>query len=171
MTPLVSVTGRWIHEVFPPVPRHRRWKNGSIRITLPPRIPLRLALLHAPMRPPDTEKFRQPSLPSTLADILPGSWQVRIQTPFALATMQVVLTKQGSFRGELIAPTGAAIAEGHWTVNAPERQIALEGRSADSSHLTPYSLVVHVTFFDRQQIVGVSDSGEQVTWHKATPAA
>lgn len=123
------------------------------------------------MRPSDTEKFVPPPASSTLADLLPGSWQVRIRTPFALATMQVVLTKQGSFRGELIAPAGASIVEGRWTVGTTARQITLEGRSADSSHLGAYMMTVHVSFYDRQQIVGVSEAGEQVTWHKATPAA
>ncbi len=123
------------------------------------------------MSPNDPQDLLPLRHSSTLPDLLPGSWQVRIQTPFALATLQIVLTKQGSFRGELLRPTGAAMIEGTWTADTALRQITLAGRSADSSHLNAYALTVHVTFFDRQQIVGVTENGEQATWHKATPAA
>jgi len=106
-----------------------------------------------------------------LAEILPGSWQVCIQTPFALGRLQIVFTQQGSFRGELLSPAGPSIIEGRWQAESAARQITLQGRQADESHVMPYRTVMRVTFFDAQQIVGTTADGDQVTWHKQTPAA
>jgi hypothetical protein len=107
----------------------------------------------------------------TLEALLPGAWQVRIQTPFALGTLQLVLTPEGSFRGELLTPLGQSIVEGQWQANTPARQITLQGRQAAGFQVMPYYAAVQVTFFDAQQIVGITAAGEQVTWHKQTPAA
>lgn len=106
-----------------------------------------------------------------LASILPGSWQVRIQTPFALGTLQLVLTAEGTFRGELLTPMGQSLVDGQWQANASASQILLQGRQAAGFQVMPYYALVQVTFFDAQQIVGMTAAGEQVTWHKQTPAA
>ncbi len=116
--------------------------------------------------PPDHEPP-----PCTLEEILPGAWQVRIQTPFALGTLQAVFTPQGSFRGELLTPLGRNIVDGRWQARTTVRQITLEGRQAAGLQLMPYRAHLQVTFFDHRQIVGTTSSGEQMTWHKETPAA
>ena len=113
-----------------------------------------------------------PGVPSlALADILPGSWQVCIQTPFALGRLQIVFTHQGSFRGELLTAAGPSLIDGRWRTNDAARRITLEGRQAREARVMPYQATVHVTFFDAQQIVGTTPEGDQVTWHKQTPAA
>lgn len=109
--------------------------------------------------------------PLQLETLLPGSWQVRIQTPFALGNLQLVLTQQGSFRGELLTPMGQSIIDGTWQASTAARQITLQGRQAAGFQVMPYYALVQVTFFDPQQIVGITSGGEQVTWHKQTPAA
>ena len=106
-----------------------------------------------------------------LADILPGSWQVCIQTPFALGKLQIVFTHQGSFRGELLTAAGHALIDGRWRVAEATSRISLQGRRADGARVMPYRATVHGTFFDAQQIVGTTPEGDQVTWHKQTPAA
>ncbi|MFT3830453.1 MAG: toll/interleukin-1 receptor domain-containing protein [Opitutaceae bacterium] len=110
-------------------------------------------------------------LPLALPELLPGAWQVRIQNPFAMANLQLVLTAEGSFRGELLTPMGRSIVDGQWKADAAANQIQLQGRQAAGFQVMPYYALVQVTFFDAQQIVGVSAAGEQVTWHKQTPAA
>lgn len=109
--------------------------------------------------------------PHSLEALLPGAWQIRIQTPFALGNLQLVLTHQGSFRGELLTPMGQSIVDGQWRADDAARQITLQGRQAAGFQVMPYYALVQVTFFDTQQIVGITAGGEQVTWHKQTPAA
>lgn len=142
-----------------------RKKNGR---------PVRVATVETPpVRPPparpEPPPFPPPAL--TLEDVLPGAWQVRIQTPFAFGNLQLVLTAQGSFRGELLAPTGQSLVDGQWQADTSARQIVLQGRQAAGFQVMPYYALVQVTFFDPQQIVGVTAGGEHVTWHKQTPAA
>jgi hypothetical protein len=106
-----------------------------------------------------------------LSEILPGSWQVCIQTPFALGRLQIVFTHQGTFRGELLTAAGAFLLDGKWRADDASSRISLEGRQADETRVMPYRASVHVTFFDAQQIVGTTPEGDQTTWHKQTPAA
>lgn len=114
----------------------------------------------------------KPEAPAlSLADILQGSWQVCIQTPFALGKLQIVFTHQGSFRGELLTAAGPFLIDGRWRTSDATRRITLEGRQADDTRVMPYRATVHVTFYDPQQIVGTTPEGDQVTWHKQTPAA
>lgn len=123
----------------------------------------------APVAPPP---IPPPShQPISLEAVLPGAWQVRIQTPFAVGNLQVVLTPQHSFRGELITPVGPSLIEGQWQADPAAAQITLQGRQAAGFQVMPYYALVQVTFFDAQQIVGITAGGEQVTWHKQTPAA
>lgn len=125
--------------------------------------------------PVPLEALDSPAAPEaeglSFAAILPGSWQVCIQTPFALGKLQIVFTHQGSFRGELLTAAGPFLIEGRWRTSDASRRITLEGRQADETRVLPYRATVHVTFFDAQQIVGTTPEGDQVTWHKQTPAA
>lgn len=115
-------------------------------------------------------KFPGPALP-LLAEVLPGAWQIRVHAPFGLHTLQIVLTAQGSFRGELIAGHGTSVVEGRWLADAAALQLELRGCIATGCRLTPYRSRMKITFFDAQQIVGTTDDAEQMTWHKQTPAA
>ncbi len=145
--------------------RPRRARSESARPTVPDN---RLAFPGggAATAPPDHEPP-----PLLLEEILPGAWQVRIQTPFALGTLQAVFTPQGSFRGELLTPIGRNIVDGRWQAGTAARRITLEGRQAAGLQVMPYRAHLQVTFFDHRQIVGTTTSGEQMTWHKETPAA
>ena len=127
-----------------------------------------------PDPPPDnriTFAASAPPPPLALDAVLPGTWQIRIRTPFALDTLQVVLTGQHSFRGEWITPSGPSLIEGEWLAHSAPAQITLQGRQATGLQVRPYRMGVRVTFFDSRQIVGATAAGEQVTWHKQTPAA
>mgnify|MGYP001252796142 CR=1 FL=1 len=128
-------------------------RNASAPLVTPPAPPqLRAAILR-------------------LSEILPGGWQVCIQTPFALGKLQIVFTHQGTFRGELLTAAGPFLLDGQWQADDASRRISLEGRQADETRVMPYRASVHVTFFDTQQIVGTTPEGDQTTWHKQTPAA
>ena len=94
-----------------------------------------------------------------------------IQTSFGLGRLQIVFTHQGSFRGELLTAAGPFLIDGGWRTSDAARRISLQGRQADEERVMPYRATVHVTFFDAQQIVGTTPEGDQVTWHKQTPAA
>lgn len=148
-----NAKGAGSHTLKTPPPDNRvEFSTGRTAAALPPPLP------GAPA-------------PLTLEDVLPGSWQIRIQTPFALGNLQLVLTHQRSFRGELLTPVGQSIVDGQWQADTAARQITLQGRQAAGFQVMPYFALVHVTFFDAQQIVGITAGGEQVTWHKQTPAA
>ena len=109
--------------------------------------------------------------PCRLEEIIPGVWQLSIETPFTVGTLQAVFTPQGSFRGELITPAGRNLIDGQWCASTNDRRIRLTGRQAAGLRVAPYEARVAVTFFNPQQIVGTTDRGEQMTWHKQTPAA
>ncbi len=148
------------------------WEDEEMRASLtlavkdkPAVIPVLLPSAQRPALPPPSHQ------PLSLEAVLPGAWQVRIQTPFAVGNLQVVLTPQHSFRGELITPVGPSLIEGQWQADPAAAQITLQGRQAAGFQVMPYYALVQVTFFDAQQIVGITAGGEQVTWHKQTPAA
>jgi|GEM_PF-3894665 len=145
--------------------RPRSAKDVRPSCTKKPRVsaPVPLEALNSPTTP-EAEGL-------SLTAILPGSWQVCIQTPFALGKLQIVFTHQGSFRGELLTAAGPFLIDGRWRASDATRRISLEGRQADETRVLPYRATVHVTFFDAQQIVGTTPEGDQVTWHKQTPAA
>jgi hypothetical protein len=46
----------------------------------------------------------------------------------------------------------------------------LQGRESNQFQVAPYSAVIQVTYFDPQQLIGISSVGEQVTWRKTRMA-
>ena len=147
----------------------RRRRPRANRPPAPPTDPdnrIAFAPPTASATPPDHEPP-----PCLLEEIIPGAWQLRIETPFAVGTLHAVFTPQGSFRGELITPAGRALVDGRWHASTHDRRIRLAGRQAAGLRVAPYEARVTVTFFNPQQIVGTTARGEQMTWHKQTPAA
>ncbi|HQF39548.1 MAG TPA: hypothetical protein PK322_10565 [Opitutaceae bacterium] len=144
----------------------RKHRPRAIRpAALPPAPDNRIAFA-----PPPAPADREPP-PCRLEEIIPGAWQLRIQTPFAIGTLQAVFTPQGTFRGELLTPAGRNLVDGRWHASTADRRIRLAGRQAAGLHVAPYEARVAVTFFNPQQIVGTTARGEQMTWHKQAPAA
>ena len=126
--------------------------------------------------PPATEEpgpvntFTPP--PATLLDILPGEWQVDIQVAFpgAVGQMRLQLTPQGQFHGELTSPMGQSAMDGRWEANPFTQQIGLQGRQSIGFQVMPYVVMVQVSYWDPQQVVGLTSGGEQVVWQKVGPA-
>ena len=105
----------------------------------------------------------------SLNEILPGAWQVQIQLPFAAAQMQLEMFANGAFRGEVNGPMGASGVDGQWQANPFAKQVALQGRQFTQFQAAPYMVMIQVTFFDRDQLVGVTSGGEQVSWRRIAP--
>jgi hypothetical protein len=42
----------------------------------------------------------------------------------------------------------------------------LQGRQSNGYQVIPYGVMIQITYFDAQQIVGMSAAGEQLTWQK-----
>ena len=105
----------------------------------------------------------------SLTEILPGAWQVQIQLPFAAAQMRLEMFANGGFRGEMSGPMGASAVEGQWQANPFAKQVALQGRQLTQFQVGPYMVMIQVTYFDREQVVGVTSGGEQVSWRKVAP--
>lgn len=105
---------------------------------------------------------------STLTDILPGSWQISIQMAFpgAAGQMRLELLPNGFFRGNLMTPMGMTTVDGQWMANPMLNQIGLQGRQSNGYQVIPYGVMIQITYFDAQQIVGMSAAGEQLTWQK-----
>ncbi|MEO5843453.1 MAG: CHAT domain-containing protein [Caldimonas sp.] len=106
-----------------------------------------------------------PGAPSLLT-ILPGMWQVRIQMGWALGQMALEIWANHQFRGEPSGQMGSGIAEGQWAVDPATGQIALQGRLSNGFQVQPYAVLIQATYFDQQQIVGVTSANEQVTWQR-----
>ena len=109
------------------------------------------------------------SQPSSLNDVLPGTWQVEIQSGWATAQLRLEVLPTAQFHGELTSPMGMSTVDGQWQANLFTRQIALQGRQSSGFQVVPYAAMVQVTFFDAQQIVSVSNIGEQVSWQRIGP--
>ena len=105
------------------------------------------------------------SQPASLNDVLPGTWQVQIQGAGGTGQMQLEVFPKTQFRGQLMAPMGMTSVTGTGMPTAAQ-QIALQGRQSNGFQVVPYAAMLQVTFFDPQQIRGVSNVGEQVTWQR-----
>jgi hypothetical protein len=115
----------------------------------------------------------QPAPPS-LNQLLPGTWQVQIQLPFppgVMGQLQLELFPNGLFRGQLIGPMGVTAVEGQWQANPLTNQIGLQGMQSNGFQTIPYIVLVQVTGFNPQQIVGVTSAGERVAWQRTSPPA
>jgi len=102
----------------------------------------------------------------SLETVLPGLWQVRIQTPWALEQMALEMSANHQFRGEVRGPAGGAIAEGQWQADPGSGRFALQGRMQNGFQVRPYAVVIQATYFDERQIVGVTSGNEQVAWQR-----
>ena len=103
---------------------------------------------------------------ASLNDVLPGTWQVQIQGAWGTAQMQMEVLQPGQFRGQLTTPMGMFSVDGSWHADPFTQQITLQGRQSNGFQVIPYAAMVQVTFFDPQQIVGVTNVGEQVSWQR-----
>jgi hypothetical protein len=105
---------------------------------------------------------------SRLTDILPGTWQISIQMAFpgAVGQMRLELLPNGFFHGNLMTPMGMTTVDGQWMANPMLNQIGLQGRQSNGCQIIPYGVMIQITYFDAQQIVGMSAAGEQLTWQK-----
>jgi hypothetical protein len=102
----------------------------------------------------------------SLETILPGLWQVQIQTPWAVEQMALEMFANHQFRGEVRGPGGAAVAEGQWQVAPAGAQFALQGRMQSGFQVRPYAVVIQATYVDERQIVGVTSGNERVAWQR-----
>jgi CHAT domain len=106
------------------------------------------------------------SQPASLNDVLPGTWQVQIQGTWGTAQMQLEVFPTAQFRGQLTTPMGTFSVDGSWHADPFTQQITLQGRQSNGFQVIPYGAMVQVSFFDPQQIVGVTNVGEQVSWQR-----
>jgi hypothetical protein len=111
------------------------------------------------------------SQPESLVDVLPGTWQVQIQGAWGMAQMQLEILPSSQFRGQLSSPMGPSTVDGSWHADPSTRQITLQGRQSNGFQVVPYAALVQVTFFDRQQIMAISNVGEQVSWQRVGSSA
>lgn len=120
-----------------------------------------------------SNKVAPPPVPTrqSLNEILPGLWQVQIQTaymPGVMGQLNVEMFPTGMFRGQLTSPMGVTTVEGRWTANLAINQIGLQGYQTNGFQTVPYVVVVQVNNFDSRQIVGTTIAGEQVNWQRVT---
>ena len=129
-----------------------------------------------PAAPPDEPGFSAfpepaaPPEPASLIQVLPGAWQVQIQSPFQpglVAQARLQLLPNGLFQGQLIDPMGMTSAlEGQWQANPIMNQIGLQGMQSNGLLTVPYVALVQVSECGPQRIVGVTNAGEQVTFQR-----
>ena len=107
-----------------------------------------------------------PPSPGLLSGVLPGSWQIQIQTAFSLEHMVLEVAPSHFFRGQLGTPMGPVNMEGQWQADDATRQISLQGVRTMGFQSAPYVVFLQVNSFDQQQLVGVTPIGETVTWQR-----
>lgn len=120
-----------------------------------------------------SNKVAPPPIPTrqSLNEILPGLWQVQIQTaymPGVMGQLNVEMFPTGMFRGQLTGPMGVTTVEGRWTANLAINQIGLQGYQTNGFQTVPYVVAVQVNNFDSRQIIGMTVAGEQVNWQRVT---
>jgi hypothetical protein len=103
-----------------------------------------------------------------LNEVLPGHWQVQIQSPMpgVVGQMQLQLFPHGVFHGQLMSPMGSSVVDGAWQVNPLMRQIGLQGQQSNGFQVGPYFVMLQVTQYDREQVSAMSSNGEQVTMRR-----
>ena len=107
----------------------------------------------------------------SLTEILPGLWQVQIQSSYApgfVGQLNVEMFPTGMFRGQLSNPIGVTAVQGQWQVNLATNQVSLQGSQTDGFQMLPYVALVQVSSFDSRQIIGMTSAGEQVNWRRAS---
>ncbi|MBC8095911.1 MAG: toll/interleukin-1 receptor domain-containing protein [Akkermansiaceae bacterium] len=122
---------------------------------------------------PENFHRRKPDVRSwALNEVLPGAWQVQIQLPHPAGVMgqlQLEVFAHGMFRGTLMTPMGLTTIEGQWQANPAMNQLGFQGMQSNGFQTIPYGVIIQVTFFNQQQIVGVTNVGEQVTFNRSSP--
>jgi len=109
--------------------------------------------------------FQVPAAAS-LAQILPGTWQVQIMTPLGImGTMTVELNPAGVFQGQLMKPTGMTAVQGQWQIT-PMNQIVMQGQETNGFMFLPYVVMIQIQQVLPNQLSGTSNAGEQVVWQK-----
>ena len=114
-------------------------------------------------------RYSKHRAPASLNEVLPGEWQVEIQEAgFALA-LHLQLLPGGMFRGEMNTPMGYTVIDGYWQADDSTNRIGFNGRQTVGYNVGPYVAVVQASYFDAQQLVGVTNTGEGVTFHRVGP--
>jgi hypothetical protein len=123
-------------------------------------------------RPADTPApppFPTPpgSPPQSLAQILPGRWQIQFGTPIGgiLGQLTIDLMPNGSFAGQLMTPMGMSQVSGGWLVN-PMTELVLQGQQTNGFQVGPYMTMVRFTQVTPSLLTGLSSAGEQTVWQK-----
>ena len=123
-----------------------------------------------PPAPQPPSAAQPPPVSLSLADVVPGEWQVDIQEVGFMIVQRLSMSTTGMFHGEMDNPMGHTVVDGQWQVNPMARQIGFSGQQAIGPNVGPYVIGVQVTYFDQQQIVGVTSANEPVTFHRLGPA-
>jgi hypothetical protein len=116
----------------------------------------------APVQPP---RPAPPPAPPTLDRLLIGNWNVQIQPPFGLpAGAMFQFNAQGQFAGQVMAGAGMTHVQGQW--QAQGNVLALQGVQSAGFMNVPYAAVVTFHNVSPQQLAGVTQTGEQVTFSR-----
>ncbi|HEX2370565.1 MAG TPA: CHAT domain-containing protein [Acidimicrobiia bacterium] len=100
----------------------------------------------------------------TLAQVLPGQWQVQITNPMGgVGQGTMFLAPGGAFNGEITGFFGAITVNGAWQVLGPS-QFGLQGQQSNGFQFGPYSVMTQVTQLAYNQISGRTGTGEQFYW-------
>ena len=103
---------------------------------------------------------------ANLAQLLIGSWQVRITNPFGMVgQMMLEIVANGVFRGQLPTPMGMTMVEGGWQVS-PMGQLTLQGRQFIGFQVMPYMTIIELKQTAPFQLTGMTVAGEQTIWQK-----
>lgn len=125
--------------------------------------------------PNPTPRPRPPEpRPLMLNQILPGAWQVQIELPFppgVMGQLQLEVFANATFRGTLMTPMGVTSIEGYWQADPAMNQVGLQGMQSNGFQTIPYGVVIQVSFFNQNQLTGLSNAGERVTWTRTNPVS
>ena len=89
--------------------------------------------LARPVPATKTNKIKnQPPPPPSLASLLPGHWQIQIANPMTgmMGQMTIELSYNGTFQGQLFAPTGQTAVQGMWQIT-PLNQLVFQGQQTN----------------------------------------
>jgi len=105
-------------------------------------------------------------VPPSLAQMLPGRWDIQISTPsVAAARLLLDLYPNGFFQGQLMGPMGTSAVAGQWQITAPT-VVVLQGQERLGFITNPYCCMIQFNLVTPMQFVGVSSIGEQVLGRK-----
>ena len=146
------------------------WRQGvdelirELETAMKPRVPPWSVEVPADAPPFPSDEERAAKVSGLWADILSGSWLVRISHPTGASTQgSLAVNNSGLFHGRMTAGGKLDVIAGRLRFEAPD-QLILEGETNDGRTLSPFRWAFTLKPGSRMRVVGTNPDGGDIVW-------